>query len=189
MYQAWCEPVWYILQLLAVKVQLKNVRTRILVRTFVAPKGSVRQAAASLDSYCEPTGFTHVKQSQNFSNQRAMCWSRSDCEKCTDWYEFQHQSLMCQVALKNYCYKMDRLRSCVRACVRVCDIWHLYSRDIIIRQLVTSPFKSIYFRGGKGGCKNYCRKTTEVTIMKRVPNESKLIYAINFLIVASWCQL
>ena len=36
---------------------------------------------------------------------------------------------------------------------------------------------------------NYWRKTTEATIMKIVPNESKLIYAINILIVASWCLL
>ena len=31
--------------------------------------------------------------------------------------------------------------------------------------------------------------TTEATSMKTVPNESKLIYAIKFLIVASWCLL
>ena len=30
-------------------------------------------------------------------------------------------------------------------CGVVCVNWHLYSSDIIIRQLVTSPFKSIYF--------------------------------------------
>ena len=32
---------------------------------------------------------------------------------------------------------------------------------------------------------DYCPKTIEATILKKVPNESKLIYAINILIVAS----
>ena len=32
---------------------------------------------------------------------------------------------------------------------------------------------------------NYCPKNIEATILKKVPNESKLIYAINILIVAS----
>ena len=75
---------------------------------------------------------------------------------------------------------------CVRACVCVCvcDIRHLYSPYIIIRKLVTSPLQSIFLWTF---CKNYCRKTTEDKIMKIVPNESKLIYAINILIVASWC--
>ena len=55
-----------------------------------------------------------------------------------------------------------------------------------IRLLVTSPFKLALFQIF---CKNYCRKTTEATIMEKVPNESKLIYAINKFIVASWCLL
>ena len=33
--------------------------------------------------------------------------------------------------------------------------------------------------------KNYCPKTIEATILKKVPNESKLIYAINIFIVAT----
>ena len=36
---------------------------------------------------------------------------------------------------------------------------------------------------------NYCRKTIEVTTVKKVPNERKLIYAIYNFIVASWCLL
>ena len=53
-----------------------------------------------------------------------------------------------------------------------------YTQDIIIRHLVTSPFKSMYFQFGK----NYCRKTIELTTVKKVPNERKLIYDIyNFL--------
>ena len=36
---------------------------------------------------------------------------------------------------------------------------------------------------------NYCRKTIEDTTVKKVPNERKLIYAINNFIVASWCLL
>ena len=53
----------------------------------------------------------------------------------------------------------------------------IQSLDIIVRHLVTSPFKSVCFQIF---CKNYCRKTT-----KKVPNESKLIYTINIFIVAS----
>ena len=62
----------------------------------------------------------------------------------------------------------------------------MHSPVIIIRQLVTSQFKSIYFQIF---CKNYCRKTTEATIMKIVSNETKLIYAINIFILATWCLL
>ena len=47
----------------------------------------------------------------------------------------------------------------------------------------TLPFNSMYF---KGVCKNYWCKTIEATIVKKVPNESILIYATNILIVASW---
>ena len=36
---------------------------------------------------------------------------------------------------------------------------------------------------------NYCRKIIEATIVKKVPNERKLIYAIYNFIVASWCLL
>ena len=36
---------------------------------------------------------------------------------------------------------------------------------------------------------NYCRKTIEATTVKKVPNERKLIYAINNFIVASWYLL
>ena len=38
-------------------------------------------------------------------------------------------------------------------------------------------------------CKNSCRKTIEATMMKKAPNESKLIYAINIFIVVSLCLL
>ena len=38
-------------------------------------------------------------------------------------------------------------------------------------------------------CKNSCRKTIEATMMKKAPNESKLIYIINNLIVVSLCLL
>ena len=34
-------------------------------------------------------------------------------------------------------------------------------------------------------CKKYCPKTIEATNLKKYPNESKLIYAINIFIVAS----
>ena len=70
------------------------------------------------------------------------------------------------------------------ACYSVCN--KRYGQDIIIRHLVTSPFKSMYFQiFGK----NYCRKTIEATTVKKVPNERKLIYAIYNFIVASWCLL
>ena len=48
-------------------------------------------------------------------------------------------------------------------------------QDIIIRHIVTSLFKSMYFQIS---CKKYCRKTIEATIMKKVPNESKLMYTV-----------
>ena len=58
----------------------------------------------------------------------------------------------------------------------------IQSQDIIIRHLVTLTFKSMHFQIF---AKNNCRKTIEATIMKKVPNESKLIYTINIFIVAS----
>ena len=58
---------------------------------------------------------------------------------------------------------------------------------IIIRRLVKSPFKSMYFQIFFG--KNYCRKTIEATTVNKVPNERRLIYAIYNFIVASWCLL
>ena len=48
---------------------------------------------------------------------------------------------------------------------------------LIVGHVVTSPFKSMYFQ--IFFCKNYCRKTMEGTSMELVPDESKLIYAIN----------
>ena len=66
------------------------------------------------------------------------------------------------------------------------NYFEVQSQDKIIRSLVTSPFKSMYF---KIFCKNYCRKTIEATTVKKVSNESKLIYAIYNFIVASWCLL
>ena len=63
---------------------------------------------------------------------------------------------------------------------------HVQSRDISIRQLVTSPFKLVLFQIS---CKDYCRKTIEASIAKKVLNESQLIYAINIYIVASSCLL
>ena len=52
-------------------------------------------------------------------------------------------------------------------------------RGIIIRLLVTSPFKSKYFQIS---CNNYCSKTIEATLMKKVPNESKLMHPIYILL-------
>ena len=57
---------------------------------------------------------------------------------------------------------------------------------VIICHLVTSPFKSMYFQIS---CKKCCRSTIEATMMKKTPNESKLIYAINIFIVVSLCLL
>ena len=48
----------------------------------------------------------------------------------------------------------------------------VHSHDIIIRHLGMSPFKSTYFQFYY---KIVCRKTIEATIMKKVPNKSKLI--------------
>ena len=51
---------------------------------------------------------------------------------------------------------------------------------VIICPLVTSLFKSMYFQiSCEHSC---CRKTIEATMMKKAPNESKLIYAINILL-------
>ena len=58
--------------------------------------------------------------------------------------------------------------------------------DISIRRLETSPLTSMYF---KISCKKYCRKTIEATMMEKVSNESKLIYAIYTFIVSSLCLL
>ena len=63
-------------------------------------------------------------------------------------------------------------------------MFYLKSQDIISHHLMTSPFKSMYFQIF---CKKYCRKTIEATVMKYVPNESKLINTINNYIVAFWC--
>ena len=54
-----------------------------------------------------------------------------------------------------------------------------------ICHLVTPPFKSMYFQIS---CKNSCLTNIEATMMKKAPNESKLIYAIN-IIVVSLCLL
>ena len=63
-------------------------------------------------------------------------------------------------------------------------LFEVQSQDIIIRHLVTSPFKSMYFQiFGK----NYCRKTIEATTVKKVLNERKLIHAICNFIIASCC--
>ena len=66
----------------------------------------------------------------------------------------------------------------------------LKNRNIISKikrsKLQTIHLKSIYFQIL---CKNYCRKTIEASVLKKVPNESKLIYAIYIFIVASWCML
>ena len=43
---------------------------------------------------------------------------------------------------------------------------------VFICHLVTSQFKSMYYQIS---CKNSCRKTIEATVMKKAPNESKLI--------------
>ena len=78
---------------------------------------------------------------------------------------------------------------CVRACVCVCmretfDI--CIHRTLLLANLLRHRYNQSFFWTF---CKNYCRKTTEATIMKIVPNESKFIYTINILIVASWCML
>ena len=57
---------------------------------------------------------------------------------------------------------------------------------VIICHLVTPPFKSMYYQIS---FKNSCRTTVEATIMKKAPNESKLIYAIDIFIVVSLCLL
>ena len=71
--------------------------------------------------------------------------------------------------------------------------WVCVCVDIINRKLVAPPFQSIYFRTINLFPDFFFAKiivaTTEATSMKTVPNESKLIYAIKFLIVASWCLL
>ena len=54
-----------------------------------------------------------------------------------------------------------------------------FTRETIICHLVTSPFKSMYYQIS---CKNSCSKTIEATMMKKIPNDSKLIYAINILL-------
>ena len=57
---------------------------------------------------------------------------------------------------------------------------------VIICHLVTPPFKPMYFQIS---CKNSCRTIIEATMMKKAPNESKLIYAIGIFIVVSLCLL
>ena len=57
---------------------------------------------------------------------------------------------------------------------------------VIICHLVTPPFKLIYFQIS---CKNSCRTTIEATMMKKAPNESKLIYPIDIFTVVSLCLL
>ena len=52
-----------------------------------------------------------------------------------------------------------------------------YSQDIIIRHLVTSPFKSMYF---KIFGKSYWRKTIAATTVKKVPNEQIDLRNIQF---------
>ena len=53
-------------------------------------------------------------------------------------------------------------------------------QGILIHCLVTSLSKLMYF------CNNYCPLTINARILKIVAKESKLIYAINNFIVASW---
>ena len=80
---------------------------------------------------------------------------------------------------------MDRLRACVRACACV-------TFDICIHRtlLFVNLLRHRYNQSISGLFeKKYCRKTTEATIIKKVPNESKLIYVINILIAESWCML
>ena len=57
---------------------------------------------------------------------------------------------------------------------------------VIICHLVKSPFKSMYYQIS---CKNSCRKTIGAAMIKKIPNESKLIYAINIFIVVSFLYL
>ena len=55
---------------------------------------------------------------------------------------------------------------------------------VIICHLVTPPFKSMYFQIS---CKNSCCTTIEAKMMKKAPNESKLIYTIGIFIVDFSC--
>ena len=57
---------------------------------------------------------------------------------------------------------------------------------VTLCHLVTPPFKLMYFQIS---CKNSCRTTIEATMMKKAPNESKLIYPIDIFTVISLCLL
>ena len=61
-----------------------------------------------------------------------------------------------------------------------------YTHDIIIRHLVTSPFKSIIF---PDFWQKLLSPKNRSYNREKVPNERKLIYAIFSFIVASWCLL
>ena len=61
-----------------------------------------------------------------------------------------------------------------------------YTQDIIIRHLVTSPFKSMYF---KIFWQKLLSQNNRSYNREKIPNEHKLIYAIYNFIVASWCLL
>ena len=62
---------------------------------------------------------------------------------------------------------------------------------IIIRHLVTSPFKSMYFQIS---CKNYCRKTIEATVLKKSANRKQIDIRIihfycSFLVSVVFCMI
>ena len=70
--------------------------------------------------------------------------------------------------------------------VSVYAIAKRYTQDIIIRHLVSSPFKSMYFQIF---WQKLLAQNNRSYNREKVPNDCKLIYAIYNLIVASWCLL
>ena len=57
---------------------------------------------------------------------------------------------------------------------------NIQPQDIPTLHPVTLPLKSMFFQMF---CKTYCPKTIEATILKKVPNESTLFYAINIFLL------
>ena len=66
------------------------------------------------------------------------------------------------------------------------QITKLQMVDKSIHQFLPLPFETVYFQNF---CKKYCRKTLEVTIMKKVSNESKLILIHSKSIFTIYCLL
>ena len=66
------------------------------------------------------------------------------------------------------------------------NTFEIQSQDIIIRRLVTSPYKPMYFQ--KFWQKLLSQNSRSYN-PEKVPNKRKLIYAIYIFIAASWCLL